>query len=145
MKTLLNVWILVVLLHASLPCYAMISVGYLSKEEAAKVGIVMKQHPNGDAGVKVWLEFKKEGFLEKFTYAELLMEDTKGKHVVSARLEPHPMANGQAKELVSVAFSADPAHLSNCSFMVVAYGSSRGDVGYVLKVKDFFDLKAVAK
>ena len=29
--------------------------------------------------------------------------------------------------------------------MVVAYGSSRGDVGYVLKVKTFLDLNKVAK
>jgi len=123
----------------------MISVGYLSKDEAAKLGITMRQSPNGDAGVKVWLEFKKEGFLEKFTYAELQMKDARGKHIVSARLEPHPVAYDQPKEIVSVAFSADPTQLENCAFMIVAYGSSRGDVGYVLKVKDFLDLKGEAK
>ena len=123
----------------------MISVGHLSKEQAAELGITMKHRTNGDAGVMVWLEFKKEGFLEAFTYAELQVTDAKGKHLVSARLQPHPVVYGQPKEIVSVAFSADPAQLENCAFMIVAYGSSRGDVGYVLKVKDFLDLKGMAK
>jgi hypothetical protein len=29
----------------------------------------MKSRPNGDAGVKVWLVFRKEGALKGFTYA----------------------------------------------------------------------------
>ena len=123
----------------------MISVGHLSKDEAAKLGITMKQSPNGVAGMKVWLEFKKEGFLEKFTYAEFQMKDAHGKHLVSARLEPNPVAYGQPKEIVSVAFSVEPTELKNCAFMIVAYGSTRGDVGYVLNVKDFLDLKEVGK
>ncbi len=145
MKTLLKISVLFSLFVATFPCFAMISVGYLSKEQAAELGITMKQRTNGDAGVMVWLEFKKEGFLEKFTYAELQVQDAKGKHLISARLEPHPVVYGQPKEVVSVAFSAEPAQLGNCAFMIVAYGSSRGDVGYVLKVKDFLDLKGVVK
>jgi hypothetical protein len=105
----------------------------------------VKHRMNGDAGVMVWLEFKKEGFLEKFTYAELRMQDATGKHLVSARLQPHPVVYAQPRDIVSVAFSGDPAQLENSAFMLVAYGSSRGDVGYVLKVKDFLDLKEAAK
>lgn len=125
---------------ATLPCFAMISVGVLSKEQAKELGITMKQRSNGDAGVMVWLEFKREGFLEKFSYAELRMQDSNGKSLLSARLEPHPVVHGQPEEIVSVAFSADQAQLENCAFMVVAYGSRRGDVGYLLRVKDFLDL-----
>jgi hypothetical protein len=132
---------LVLLLVTSMPCLAMISVGYLNKEQAKELGITMKHRPNGDAGVMVWLEFKKEGFLEKFTYAEFQMSDDKGKHLVSARLQPNPVVHDQPGEVVSVAFSADPAQLEKCAFMIVAYRSSRGDVGYVLKVKDFLDVK----
>lgn len=132
------------LIAAVRPCSAMISVGILSKEEAAKLGITMQHRPNGDAGVKVWLEFKKEGFLEKFSYAELQMKDARGDHLLSAILEPHPVTYGQSKEIVSVAFSADPSQLERCAFMIVAYGSSRGDVGYVLNVKDFIDLANLA-
>ena len=147
MKTLLRTsgLLCLFLLFATLPCFAMISVGQLSKEQAAELGITMKHRTNGDAGVMVWLEFKKEGFLEAFTYAELQLTDARGKHHISARLQPNPVVHGQPKEVVSVAFSADPAQLENCAIMIVAYGSSRGDVGYVLKVKDFLDLKGVAK
>lgn len=145
MKALLRFTALVSLLLAPSTCFGMISVGELTKQQAADFGITMKHRPNGDAGVMVWLEFKKQGFLEKFTYAELRMQDEKGKHLVSARLQPNPVVHSQPGEVVSVAFSANPAQLDRCSFMIVAYGSSRGDVGYVLKVKDFIDLKDMAK
>jgi hypothetical protein len=142
MKAKLCLSYLLLSLITTISCHAMISVGYLSKQEAAELGITMKQRTNGDAGVMVWLEFKKTGFLEKFTYAELRMKDAKGKHLVSAMLQPRPVVHGQPPEIVSVTFSADPAQLENCAFMIVAYGSSRGDVGYVLNVKDHLDLKA---
>ena len=144
MKALFRISGLSFLLVAAVPCFAMISVGHLSKKEAEDLGIMMKQRPNGDAGVMVWLEFKKKGFLEKFTYAELRMKDSKGKHLLSARLQPHPVTSGQAAEVLSFAFSAEPGQLENCAFMIVAYGSSRGDVGYILNVKDFLNLKKLS-
>ncbi len=74
---------------ASSVCLAMISVGPLDKVKAKeKYGITMHARQNGDAGIKVWLEFKKRGWLEKFTYAELQMTDEKGKHLISAMLKP---------------------------------------------------------
>lgn len=136
---------LFLVLVSTVPCFAMLSVGNLSKDDAAELGLRLKHRPNGDAGVMVWLEFKKEGLLEKFTYAEFRMQDANGRHLVSARLQPHPVAHGQPQELVSVAFSADPGQLKHCAFFVAAYGSSRGDVGYILNVKDFLDLQQVAQ
>src|SRR5438046_1389713 len=97
--------------------FAMISVGTLTKEKAKeKYGITMHARKNGDAGVMVWLEFRKEGWLEKFTYAELRMNDPQGKHVVSARLQPTPVRYDQSKDITSVSFSADPEQLAQCSF-----------------------------
>jgi len=58
-------------------------------------------------------------------------------------LQTHPVVYGQPEGITSVAFSANPAQLENFAFMIVAYGSSRGDVGYILNVKDFLDLKKV--
>ena len=118
----------------------MISLGTLDKEKAAKMEIVMKSRSNGDAGVMVWLEFKFEGVLEKFTYAELRMDDDEGNHQLSAMLRVNPVHHKQPKDVTSVAFSADPAQLKNCEFWVVCYGSIRGHVGYILKVSDFLDL-----
>ena len=131
----------ILLLATAISSSAMISVGDLSKDQAKAMGIVMKSRKNGDAGVQVWLEFKREGILKHFTYAELQVEDEKGKHLISAMLRVNPVIHGQPAELVSVAFSAEPEQLKNCSFRVVAYGSSAGDVGYDLKVSEFLELE----
>jgi hypothetical protein len=123
------------------PSFGMISVGVLTREKAKeKYGITMHARKNGDAGIKVWLEFKKLGWLEKFTYAELRIEDTRGKHWISARLQPNPVKHRQPEDITTVAFSADAEQLSQCSFLVVCYHSNEGDVGYYLKAKDFLDL-----
>ncbi len=123
-------------------CFAEISIGILTKEKAKeKYGITMHSRKNGDAGIKIWLEFKNEGWLEKFSYAELRMEDSLGKHLISAQLQPNPVHHRQPKEITTVAFSVDADQLERCSFLVVCYNSNEGDVGYVLKAKDFLDIK----
>lgn len=126
-------------LSSSLSSFAMICVGDLSKEEALELGITMKQRTNGDAGVLVWIEFKKENFLKDFSYCKLQMNDTEGKHLLSAILQQRAVVHGQPEEIASYAFSAEPEQLKHCSFLVVAYGSSRGDVGYNLHVKDYIE------
>ena len=121
--------------------FAEISVGTLSKETAReKYGITMHARQNGDAGIKVWLAFKKQGWLEKFTYAELRMAGAKGEHIVSAQLQPNPVHHRQPEDVTTVAFSVTSEQLSQCSFLVVCYDSNEGDVGYYLKVIDFLDL-----
>jgi hypothetical protein len=122
------------------PTFGMISIGVLDKEAAKqKYGITMHARKNGDAGIKVWLEFRKAGWLEEFTYAELRMVDARGKHVVSAQLQSNQVHHRQPKDITTVAFSAEPKQLAHCSFLVVCYGSNEGDVGYYLNVKDILD------
>lgn len=119
----------------------MISIGTLDKEKAEKkYGISMHARKNGDAGIKVWLQFEKKGWLEKFTYAELRIKDAEGKHLLSAMLKPNPVNHRQSKNVTTVAFSATADQLEQCSFLVVCYNSIEGDVGYYLHVKDFLDL-----
>ena len=142
MKTILKEYAAVLTVLATFTqCIGMISVGTLSPKEAKELGITMKSRLNGDAGVMVWLEFKREGFLEAFNYAELRMENEKGEHRLSAMLRERAVVHGQDPEITSVSFSAEKAELDNCSFLVVAYGSTRGDVGYYLPVKDFLKLE----
>lgn len=127
---------------AANPGYSMISVGTLTKEKAEKkYGITMHARKNGDAGIKVWLQFKKKGWLEKFTYAELRMKNAQGKHLISAMLQPNPVHHRQSKDVTTVSFSAAADQLQQCSFLVVCYNSNEGDVGYYLNVKDFLDLQ----
>ena len=123
-------------------CLAGIDIGPLSKVRAKeKYGITMHARRNGDAGIEVWLEFKKKGWLEKFTYTELQMTDEDGKHLISARLEPNPIHHRQADDVTTVSFSANASQLPRCRFLVVCYGSNEGDTGYTLDVKDFLDIK----
>jgi hypothetical protein len=120
---------------------AEISVGTLTRAEAKdKYGITMHARKNGDAGIQVWIQFKKQGWLEKFTYAELRMKDAEGKHLISARLQPNPVHHGQSDDVTTLSFSADADQLGQCRFLVVCYNSNEGDVGYNLNVRDFLDL-----
>ena len=109
----------------------------LSPEQAKEMGITMKFRPNGDAGVMAWLEFRKQGVLESFSYAELRMEDAQRRHLLSAMLRPRQVTRDQSPEITSVAFSARASQLELCSFLVVTYGSRPGDIGYILQVSDF--------
>ena len=130
------------LFSCSHTCFAEISIGILDKEKAQeKYGITMHARKNGDAGIKVWLQFKQEGWLEKFTYAELRIVDSEGKHQLSAQLKPNPVHHRQPQDITTIAFSAQPDQLAQCSFLVVCYGSNEGDVGYYLKLKDFLDMQ----
>ena len=98
-------------------CLAMIEVGSLTKVTAKeKYGITMYARQNGDAGINVWLEFKKKVWLEKFTYAQLEMADENGKHMISAMLQPTPIYHQQGEDLTTVSFSADASQLSRCRF-----------------------------
>jgi len=133
---------LVFLAHGASSSFAEIIVGTLTKEKAKeKYGITMHAQKNGDAGIKVWLQFKKEGWLEKFTYAKLEVMDENEKPLISAMLKPLPIDHRQSDDVTTVAFSADASQLPRCRFLVVCYGSNEGDVGYTLAVKDFLDLK----
>lgn len=141
MKTLLSstgIALLLLFGYAS-TCPAEILVENVDVEKAKKLGIAMKSKV-GKNSVKVWLEFKKEGALEKFTYAELRMDDAKGNYLASAMLKPHPVVHGQPGDLVTVAFTTTQEHLARCSFMVVAYPVPMGGEGYILKVADFIEV-----
>ena len=119
---------------------AEIGIEALSKERATELGITMKFH-NGKDSVKVWLEFKKEGPLKNFDYVDLNIDDATEKRVLSAMLKPHPVVHGQSNDIVSVAFSADPAQLAHSSFLVVVHDRVLGGQGYQLNVPKFIDVE----
>ncbi len=140
-RHLVTICLLLISLQHSSRVTAEISVGTLTREQAKqKYGITMHARRNGDAGIKVWLEFRKVGWLEKFTYAELRMRAADGSQQLSAQLQPNPVHHRQSADVTTVSFSASPAQLSQCSFLVVCYGSNEGDVGYYLPLQDFLDL-----
>jgi hypothetical protein len=115
-------------------CSAMISVENVSNARAKELGVTFRTHTNGQAGIRVWMEFKLKGELQKITYVELQVGDAP-ERMVSAPLHvsnPDPAS-------ASVNFSAFPAYLSKSTLMIVVYYGPRGDVGYRFKVKDFIE------
>ena len=121
---------------ASSRCFALISVGDVSRERAKELGVAIRTEKNGVAGVKVWLEFESEGELKKMTYVELQIGDGENR-IMSAPLRVTNPGPGR----VAVNFSAYPAYLSRCILMIVVYGGPKGDVGYRFKMKDFIEVK----
>ena len=65
--------------------FALTEIANVSKETADEMGIAMKTRKNGDAGNMVWLEFKKEGVLKKFSFAQIRMSKEDGSHLFSAQ------------------------------------------------------------
>jgi hypothetical protein len=136
MKTKINISILAVLLGvASSPCFAMITVGDVSPDQAKALGVAFRAHTNGEAGIRVWLEFKTEGELKKITYVELQIGEGESR-IMSAALPVSYSTPGKG----IVTFSAYPAYLPRSTLMIVVYHGPKGDVGYRFKVKDFIEM-----
>jgi len=144
MKYPINFVAVFLFLVATFTCdvsHGMIRIKPLTKEAAKdEYGIIMHTAKNGDAGIKVWIQFKQEGPMKEFVYAELQMEDSEGNHLLKAQLEPNPAHHRQPEETTTVAFSAAPDQLNRFSFLVVCSDGIRGHRGYLLRVKDFLNL-----
>lgn len=130
---------ILVLGASSLQSHAMYELQSLTKEKAEKSGVTIKSRPNGAAGTKVWLELKKDGSLGDFTFIELRMEDGDGKHLLSNRLQPHPVAHDQSEDFITVSFSVKSSQLGSCSFWLYKNGRLLGGEILTIKVSDFLD------
>lgn len=128
------------LLAAASPCFAMQSNLVVSKERAKELGVAIRSHPNGESGVKVWIEFKPAGVLKNFTRVELAI-NAEGKRVVDAPL----LTERPTADSVSVHFSADPAYLAASVLTIVVQDAERTRIGYQFQVKEFLELDAGAK
>lgn len=137
MKTILKMMFLSFLLSvSSSQCFALMSLKDISREQAKALGLVVRSHGAGQAGVKVWLELKSEGELKTFDRVELRIGAGE-KPLVSAPL----LATHASPGSVAVHFSADPAYLATSTFTIVVTNGLRDMVGYPLKVKDFVKLE----
>ena len=127
-----------IIFASTLPSQADYLISPLTKDEAKKSGITVKSNPNGDAGIKVSLEFKKADSEGDFTWVELRMQDEDGQHLLSTRLQPHPIANDQPEKVITVSFSAHPTQLDNCLFWLWKGGGLGGEI-LTIKVSEFLE------
>lgn len=133
-STFLPVVVLVLLLTSASHCFALMMIADVSKERAKELGITLRSHLNGDAGVAVWIEFKPAGVLKNFTRVELRMTSG-GKHLVSAPLQVTRKPDG----VVEAYFSADPSQLAGSTLLIAVTDAPRAHIGYELKVSDFVE------
>lgn len=126
------------LFAASTQSFAMISVGDISPREAKALGVSLRAERNGEAGVRVWLEFKAAGELAKSTSIQLKIGDG-AERMMSAPLQVSSPTSGS----MAVNFSAYPAYLSKSALMIVVYNGPKGDVGYRFKVTDFIEMEKI--
>ena len=135
MNTLLRISTITFLLIAfASRCLAEFTIYDVSKAEAKKMGVTIRTEKNGDAGVRVWLEFNTQGKVKEFNRVELRMT-VGGKHLVSAPL----LASRPTADSVSAYFSADPSYLATSELWIVVDEPPLGGIVYLLKVKNFIE------
>ena len=139
MKTILNISVLTFLLvAASSHCFAEMLITDVSRAKAKEMGVAIRSHKNGDAGVKVRLEFRTQGVLKDFNRVELIIRANSqlgAKRLVSAPL----LAERPAVDSVSAHFSAAPSYLDASELWIVVNDPPLGGTGYRFKVKDFIE------
>ncbi len=137
MKTTINLLILTfLLLGASSQCFALIPIEDVSKERAKELGVTFRTNTDGQAGIRVWMEYKPKGELQKVTYVELQIGEGE-EQIASASLQ----VSNPNFESASVNFSTFRKFLPKSTLMIVVYMGPKGDVGYRFKVKDFIELE----
>ena len=133
MKTKFAILILDLLLLVSPSrCVALYGIADVSNAEAKEMGVTIRMDKNGDAGIRVSMEFKTTGKLRKFTRVEVQIGEGKDRIMSAPLRESHPSA-----ESVAVHFSADLAYLSKSTLWVYVADQPEGGTVYRFKVKDF--------
>ena len=143
MKTAFNLTVLAILLVAPSPCFALWEIASVNEELAKELGMEVRSKVAGPNHVRVELEFKTEGELKIFAdgklknYSRVELQIGEGDNPpVTAPLREDRSKPGR----IVVSFTADRAQLDKLSLWVMVPGVG-GGTAYVLRVKDFVELK----
>ncbi len=135
MKIILSTVVVILLLVLPSECLAMMEIADVTKEQAKEMGLTVRSHKNGEAGIAVTLEFRTMGKLETFQRVELQIGEGKDR-IMSAPL----LASQPTPGSIVVRFSAYPAYLDKSILTIVVIGNNPlGGEGYRIKVKDFIE------
>ena len=137
MKTLLRCWLVLLILAVAIPCFALRSVGIISKDEAREMGLEIRARPAGPDAAWLELEFKPEGKLKHFSHVEIQINDGDKPLVAYAGLRERRTSSSS----VVVMFMASRAYLEKITLELVMRDGD--DLGYDLRVKEFVDLKKI--
>ena len=119
-------------------CCALEDTVTVTQEQAKALGLEIKARASGPDAVQVVLEFDTKGVLKDYSRVDLEMKD-KGKLLLWTNLGEDKSKPGRAV----FSFAADRAKLDELTLKVVVEykAPALGRAGYVLKVKEFVDLK----
>jgi hypothetical protein len=132
----LNISVLTFLLMAaSSPCFALWSIASVSKEGAKKMGMEVRSTAAGLNQVRVELEFKTDGTFKDFSRVDMRIGERDNPSVTAALQEDRSKPGR-----VVVSFTADRGQLDKINLWVMVPELDGGSA-YVLRVKDFVELK----
>jgi len=137
LKTILKLSVLTLLLFlVPSPCFALRSIGIISRQEAKEMGIEVRATPAGPDALWLELEFKPEGKLKDFSHVELEIREGDKPLVAYAALSEKRSSSGS----VVVRFMAARAFLGKITLSVVT-GFPSAYNGNELRLKDLVDLE----
>lgn len=139
MKTIVNIVAFAILFGvAPSPCFARWAVLLVSREEAKEFGMQVRPTATGSDQIRVELEFKPEGYFKEYSRVELWIGEGNNPRVTA------PLRDDRSKAgHVVVEFTVDRVQLdqSNLRLIVPHSGGGAKGVTYMLRVKDFVELK----
>jgi hypothetical protein len=115
-------------------CFGMMDIMDVSREQAKAWGVTIRTNLNGEAGVRVWMEFKPEGKFQQFRNVQLQVGDGE-KQVMSATLNESALKSGN----LSVNFSVQPAYLAESTLLIVVDDQPLGGSGYQFRIRNFLE------
>jgi hypothetical protein len=122
------------LLAAANQCFALQLIKDVSRDEAKKLGVVIRFSPAGEAGTRASLDFEPKGDLKNFLRVEVAIRAGE-KCLVSAPL----LTSNPTPERVSVSFSTHAENLPRTVLKIVARQSERTTIGYQFALKNFIE------
>jgi hypothetical protein len=111
----------------------------VSIARARELGIVLKSNPDGENGIKVWLEFEPTGVLKDFIQVDLEIGAPGKRTVVAPLMLSRSAPEKTTPEKIRVYFSADPEMLTTSILTIVVQPADRDRIGLRIKVKDFVE------
>ena len=129
------------LMAIAVPCFAMISFGYITKKQAKELGMVIRPTAIGAEKIHIEFEFKTEGILAGFqketlgNRVELRIGDEK------AITSTIPLKEDRSKAgKITVRFSTTRDQLAEMNIWAI---QAIAGVGHVIRLSEHVDLKAV--
>jgi hypothetical protein len=108
----------------------------VAAEKAKELGITVRSQPSANDDLMVIVEFKKQGDMREFRWADMELSRN-GKRVISSAIQPRTTD----KDTVRLDLYMDPDAVKDTSVTIFVYNEPRSGVGYRLTLKDFLPQK----